>query len=54
MRFDTGGRAGLGLALCKAFVEAHGGRVWVEEASGGGARFVFTLPRAAADRSPVS
>ena len=41
--FDTGGRAGLGLALAKAFVEAHNGRIWVEEASGGGARFVFTL-----------
>jgi K+-sensing histidine kinase KdpD len=43
VRFDTGGRAGLGLALCKALVEAHGGRIWAEEAPGGGARFVFTL-----------
>jgi two-component system sensor histidine kinase KdpD len=44
VRFDTGGRAGLGLTLCKAFVEAHGGRIWAEQAPGGGARFVFTLP----------
>lgn len=44
VRFDTGGRAGLGLALSRTFVEAHGGRIWIEEAPGGGARFVFTLP----------
>jgi two-component system sensor histidine kinase KdpD len=47
VRFDTGGRSGLGLAIAKAFVEAHGEHIWVEEASGGGARFVFTLPLAA-------
>ncbi len=44
VRFDSGGRAGLGLYLVKTFVEAHGERVWVEEPPGGGARFVFTLP----------
>ena len=44
VRFDTGGRSGLGLAIAKAFVEAHGDRVWVEAAPDGGARFVFTLP----------
>lgn len=44
VRFDTGGRSGLGLAIAKAFVEAHGDRIWVEEAPGGGARFAFTLP----------
>jgi two-component system sensor histidine kinase KdpD len=43
-RFDTGGRAGLGLAIAKAFIEAHGQRIWVEEPPGGGGRFVFTLP----------
>jgi two-component system sensor histidine kinase KdpD len=46
VRFDTGGRAGLGLTIAKAFVEAHGGHIWVEDAPGGGARFVFTLPLA--------
>jgi two-component system, OmpR family, sensor histidine kinase KdpD len=50
VRFDTGGRSGLGLAIAKAFVEAHGDRIWVEGAPGGGARFVFTLPLVADSR----
>jgi two-component system, OmpR family, sensor histidine kinase KdpD len=39
--------AGLGLTIAKTFVEAHGQRIWVEAAPGGGARFCFTLPVAA-------
>jgi len=35
---------GLGLFLARAIVEAHGGHIWVEDAPGGGARFVFALP----------
>jgi PAS domain S-box-containing protein len=36
--------AGLGLYICKAIIEAHGGQVGVDEAKGGGACFYFLLP----------
>ena len=36
--------AGLGLAICRAIVEAHGGTIRSERRDGRGARFVFTLP----------
>ena len=39
----TGG-AGLGLAIAKGLVQAHGGRMWAENRSSGGARVAFTLP----------
>ncbi len=38
------GGVGLGLAICRAIVQVHGGRIWVEESPGGGAAFRFTLP----------
>ena len=36
--------AGLGLAIARGLVEAHGGRIWAEDRDGGGARVCFTLP----------
>lgn len=39
------GGGGIGLAICRAIVETHGGTITFREAPGGGATFVATLPR---------
>jgi two-component system sensor histidine kinase KdpD len=45
-RGKTGGPrgVGLGLAICRAIVEAHDGKIWAQNRPGGGALFGFTLP----------
>ena len=43
LRRETQG-IGIGLSIVQSIVEAHGGRVWLEEAPGGGCRAVISLP----------
>ncbi|HLX81584.1 MAG TPA: sensor histidine kinase KdpD [Burkholderiales bacterium] len=46
------GGAGLGLAICRAIVRLHGGKIWAERPAGGGAAFRFTLPLEPAPEVP--
>jgi two-component system sensor histidine kinase KdpD len=48
----TGGGAGLGLTICRAIVEAHGGRIRGDNRQGGGAVFRFSLPAGEPPRPP--
>jgi signal transduction histidine kinase len=45
------GGSGLGLSICRAIIEVHGGRIWLAEGEVG-TRVRFTLPRASAGALP--
>lgn len=42
---EKGGHVGLGLAIAKGILDAHGGNLWVSDTEGGGATFSLSLPR---------
>jgi two-component system sensor histidine kinase KdpD len=44
VREGSAGGVGLGLAICRAIVTAHGGRIWARNREGGGVSFQFSLP----------
>ena len=45
--------AGLGLAICRGIIRAHGGRIWAQNLPGAGVAFLFTLPLGALRPAPV-
>lgn len=49
----AGGGIGLGLAICRAIVTLHQGRIWAEQLPGGGTAFRFTLPLEAPPPAPA-
>jgi signal transduction histidine kinase len=51
---DAAEGSGLGLSLCRRFIQAHGGRLWVESAPRLGSVFTFELPLSTSDESSRS
>lgn len=52
-REGAAGGMGLGLAICRAIVKLHGGRMWAQRVPGAGTAFCFTLPLEAVPAVPV-
>ncbi len=48
------GGAGLGLSIVREIIHLHGGRIWIESASGKGCSFFFTVPKQASGSTPKS
>jgi two-component system, OmpR family, sensor histidine kinase KdpD len=46
------GGTGMGLAICRGIIEAHGGQIWVEPTPGGGSSFAMRLPLSAVPADP--
>ncbi len=44
------GSSGIGLAICKGLIKAHGGEIWVKSRQGAGTKFIFTLPSGLSQR----
>jgi signal transduction histidine kinase len=44
MKGNASAFKGLGLLICKDFVEKNGGKIWLETQKGEGSKFFFTLP----------
>ncbi len=53
-RDRSSGGSGLGLAIARSIVEAHGGRIWIDDSPLGGARIAFELPRFRIEGAPVT
>lgn len=51
---DQSTGSGLGLTICKAFIELHGGTIWAERREPKGTKFCFTLPLPNATASSAS
>lgn len=43
---------GMGLSICRSIIIAHGGKMWAENISSGGARFAFSLPMDGLQNTP--
>jgi two-component system sensor histidine kinase KdpD len=52
-RRDGAGGTGLGLSISKGIVEAHGGRIWAENRTGGGTVVTIALPLAKMPEAPT-
>jgi two-component system sensor histidine kinase KdpD len=53
-KFYKWSQGGLGLPICRAIIEEHGGRMWAENNQMGGVSFYFTLPKNKNTNNPIT